>query len=99
MKESEIPAAKRLPLPTRAVVAACNLNQWALDFDGNLQRIKQSIGEAKRRGARYRVGPELEITGYSCEDHFLEQVPMIIKHCKNARLAGELTVRSFVMCE
>ena len=23
-------------------------------------------------GAKYRTGPELEITGYSCEDHFLE---------------------------
>ena len=26
----------------------------------------------KAHGARYRLGPELEITGYSCEDHFLE---------------------------
>ena len=24
-------------------------------------------------GATYRLGPELEITGYSCEDHFFEQ--------------------------
>ena len=24
------------------------------------------------RGCTYRVGPELEICGYSCEDHFLE---------------------------
>lgn len=23
-------------------------------------------------GAKYRIGPELEISGYSCEDHFLE---------------------------
>jgi len=23
-------------------------------------------------GASYRIGPELEITGYSCEDHFFE---------------------------
>ena len=23
-------------------------------------------------GCTYRVGPELEITGYSCEDHFYE---------------------------
>ena len=23
-------------------------------------------------GAAYRLGPELEISGYSCEDHFLE---------------------------
>lgn len=54
-------------------VATCNLNQWALDFDGNLERILASIREAKARGARYRVGPELEVCGYGCEDHFLEQ--------------------------
>jgi NAD+ synthase (glutamine-hydrolysing) len=54
-------------------VATCNLNQWALDFDGNLERIVTSIKEAKEKGATYRVGPELEICGYGCEDHFLEQ--------------------------
>jgi len=54
-------------------VATCNLNQWALDFDGNMQRILQSCQEAKRKGATYRLGPELEISGYGCEDHFLEQ--------------------------
>jgi NAD+ synthase (glutamine-hydrolysing) len=55
-----------------ATLATCNLNQWALDFDGNLARIRASIAEAKARGARYRLGPELEVTGYGCEDHFLE---------------------------
>eukprot|EP00756_Hemistasia_phaeocysticola_P006332 Hpha_TRINITY_DN13778_c0_g1::TRINITY_DN13778_c0_g1_i5::g.142281::m.142281/K01950/E6.3.5.1, NADSYN1, QNS1, nadE; NAD+ synthase (glutamine-hydrolysing) len=54
------------------VVATCNLDQWALDFEGNLKRIKESIRRAKAAGARLRVGPELETTGYSCEDHFLE---------------------------
>lgn len=44
-----------------AVVATCNLNQWSLDFDGNVERIEESIREAKRQGARYRVGPELEV--------------------------------------
>jgi NAD+ synthase (glutamine-hydrolysing) len=55
-----------------ATLATCNLNQWALDFDGNLARIRASIAEAKARGARFRLGPELEVTGYGCEDHFLE---------------------------
>lgn len=55
-----------------ATLATCNLNQWALDFDGNLARIRASIAEAKAHGARYRLGPELEVTGYGCEDHFLE---------------------------
>ena len=56
----------------KATLATCNLNQWSLDFEGNTARIIESIEIAKARGARYRLGPELEITGYSCEDHFLE---------------------------
>ena len=39
-----------------AILATCNLNQWALDFGGNLQRVIDSIAEAKRQGARYRGG-------------------------------------------
>ena len=53
-------------------LATCNLNQWAMDFEGNLNRIRQSIAKAKAQGAKYRVGPELEVTGYGCEDHFFE---------------------------
>lgn len=60
-------------MSTLVTLATCNLNQWALDFDGNLERIVASINEAKVRGATYRVGPELEVCGYGCEDHFLEQ--------------------------
>ncbi|GJP63540.1 hypothetical protein CLOP_g20605 [Closterium sp. NIES-67] len=55
-----------------ATFATCALNQWAMDFEGNTNRIIASIREAKARGASYRIGPELEITGYGCEDHFLE---------------------------
>ena len=54
-------------------VATCNLNQFALDFNGNLERVKESITIAKESGAKYRLGPELEISGYGCEDHFKEQ--------------------------
>ncbi|KAF5815929.1 putative NAD(+) synthase (glutamine-hydrolyzing) [Helianthus annuus] len=53
-------------------VATCNLNQWAMEFDSNLKNIKESIVRAKEAGAVIRLGPELEITGYGCEDHFLE---------------------------
>ncbi|KAI8975354.1 hypothetical protein BDF20DRAFT_878131 [Mycotypha africana] len=53
-------------------LATCSLNQWALDFEGNLKRILESIRVAKERGAKLRVGPELEVTGYGCQDHFLE---------------------------
>jgi len=55
-----------------ATVAVCCLNQWALDFDGNKRRILESIETAKQLNATYRSGPELEICGYSCEDHFHE---------------------------
>ncbi|KAJ2160337.1 glutamine-dependent NAD(+) synthetase [Coemansia sp. RSA 552] len=54
-------------------VATCTLNQWALDFDGNYARIRESILQAKAQNARLRVGPELEIPGYGCYDHFLER--------------------------
>ncbi|KAL0567643.1 glutamine-dependent NAD(+) synthetase [Marasmius crinis-equi] len=53
-------------------LSRCSLNQWALDFQGNLERIMASISIAKKRGATLRVGPELEIPGYGCLDHFLE---------------------------
>ncbi|XP_028774677.1 glutamine-dependent NAD(+) synthetase [Neltuma alba] len=53
-------------------VATCNLNQWAMDFDCNTKHIKESIAKAKEAGAVIRLGPELEVTGYGCEDHFLE---------------------------
>lgn len=44
------------------IVAACALNQWALDWEGNVARIKESIRIAKSKGARLRVGPELEVS-------------------------------------
>lgn len=59
-------------MPKLAKVATCNLNQWAMDFDGNLERIRESIKIAKAAGATFRVGSELEVSGYGCEDHFLE---------------------------
>ena len=53
-------------------VSVCTLNQLALDFDGNLRRIIESIEESQRQGATIRIGPELEVTGYGCEDAFYE---------------------------
>ena len=60
-------------------VATCNLNQWALDFDGNCQRVLESCRQAKAAGASFRLGPELELSGYGCEDHFYELDT--IDHC------------------
>lgn len=59
-------------MPRIVTLATCSLNQWALDFDGNYERIRRSILEAKAKGASYRLGPELEISGYGCNDHFYE---------------------------
>ncbi|XP_057192116.1 glutamine-dependent NAD(+) synthetase [Triplophysa rosa] len=56
----------------KVTLATCSLNQWALDFNGNLSRILKSIEIAKKEGAKYRLGPELEICGYGCADHFYE---------------------------
>ncbi|KAK2173886.1 hypothetical protein NP493_843g01010 [Ridgeia piscesae] len=56
----------------KVILATCSLNQWAMDFEGNMRRIMRSIAEAKSRHATYRLGPELEITGYGCSDHFYE---------------------------
>jgi NAD+ synthase (glutamine-hydrolysing) len=73
-------------------LAACNLNQWALDFEGNLQRTAESIRIARAAGARYRLGSELELSGYGCEDAFLEGDT--IRHsweCLAEILRGDLT--------
>ncbi|CAG7733885.1 unnamed protein product, partial [Allacma fusca] len=56
-----------------ATVSATCLNQFPLDFHGNLQRILRSIEISKQQGSRFRCGPELEISGYNCEDFFYEQ--------------------------
>jgi hypothetical protein len=39
----------------QATLATCSLNQWAMDFEGNLKRILESIRQAKQAGATYRV--------------------------------------------
>ncbi|KAI9867196.1 MAG: glutamine-dependent NAD(+) synthetase [Trichoglossum hirsutum] len=78
-------------MPNYMTLATCNLNQWALDWEGNVERVissiqiarakggktkpvfrRRRIPKANRHAATLRVGPELEITGYGCYDHFLE---------------------------
>jgi len=43
-----------------------------MDFEGNKQRIIESIKKCIDEEASIRLGPELEISGYGCDDHFLE---------------------------
>lgn len=45
----------------KVIASVSTLNQWALDFQGNYERIVRSIHLAKQEGARLRTGPELEV--------------------------------------
>ncbi|XP_019375000.1 PREDICTED: glutamine-dependent NAD(+) synthetase isoform X3 [Gavialis gangeticus] len=81
----------------RAVtVATCALNQWALDFDGNLERILRSIEIAKHKGARYRLGPELEICGYGCSDHYYESDTLLHSFQVLAKLLESPAVQDII---
>jgi NAD+ synthase (glutamine-hydrolysing) len=53
-------------------IATGNFNQDAMGFDKNLNNLRRGIISAKVQGATIFVSSELAITGYSCEDHFLE---------------------------
>lgn len=67
------------PIPgTRCIVATCALDQWALDFDGNQDRIAESIRRAKAAGATYRLGMRIQdvsryITSYALIDLHLRR--------------------------
>lgn len=61
------------PPPPRERHLTYSRHHRALAFDVNLENIKESIRVAKAAGCTFRTGPELEITGYGCQDHFLEQ--------------------------
>jgi len=63
----------------RVRAAQVSLNQTAIDFEGNKNRIIESIKKAKAMGCRFRTCQENEIPGYSCEDHFKELDTY--KHC------------------
>lgn len=52
-------------------IGLCSLNNDPLDFKNNFRKIHKSIEECKQLNCSIRVGGELEISGYACEDHFL----------------------------
>ncbi len=52
------------------VGAGC-LNQIPLDWSGNRRRILDAISQARAAEVSVLCLPELAITGYGCEDHFL----------------------------
>lgn len=51
-------------------VAAAVLNQTPLDWEHNIQNIRQAIQEARHEGVSLLCLPEMCITGYGCEDAF-----------------------------
>ena len=53
-------------------IGLCSLNNDPLDFKKNYKNIMDSIEECKKLNCSIRIGGELEISGYACEDHFLE---------------------------
>lgn len=57
-----------------------------MSFNHNMKNIIKSIEIAKSYGASYRLGPELEVSGYGCEDHFFELDT--VKH--SWRVLGEI---------
>ncbi|KAE9417480.1 hypothetical protein Angca_005993, partial [Angiostrongylus cantonensis] len=56
----------------RVHLSVCTVYNWALDFEGNLQRILTTCEDANRCGPRLLLGPELEIPGYGCAYHFFK---------------------------
>lgn len=52
-------------------VAGASLNQTPLDWEGNIENIKNAIQAAKAEQVDLLCLPELCITGYGCEDTFL----------------------------
>jgi len=52
-------------------VSAISLNQTALDWQGNFQRISDSLNEARRQGSQLILFPEMSLCGYGCEDVLL----------------------------
>ena len=39
-----------LKMPRKVTIATCSLSQWAMDFEGNLRRILESVRLAKELG-------------------------------------------------
>lgn len=70
-------------VPRTAHVAAASLNQTVGDWAGNRARIVRAIAEARGRGARLIVLPELCISGYSLGDR-------LVRHGTLARSWGSV---------
>lgn len=68
-----------------------------LGLQGGLERILLSIKKAKEAKATLRVGPELEITGYGCLDHFLESDTFLHSWEMIARILKDPSCRDIIL--
>jgi NAD+ synthase (glutamine-hydrolysing) len=84
------------------ILAAAALNQTPLDWDNNLNNIRNAIGTARKSKADLLLLPELCITGYGCEDLFLsnwlpeeafEKLLQIKNWCEDITVAVGLPIR------
>ncbi|WP_026462989.1 NAD(+) synthase [Adhaeribacter aquaticus] len=85
-------------------IAGAALNQTPIDWQNNLQNIKDAIEEAKSQQVAILCLPELSITGYGCEDLFLsswlpvsafEKLLIIKEWCDGITVCLGLPVRAF----
>src|SRR3954470_2708822 len=56
----------------RIRIAACQINTFVGDLDGNANRILDALREAEQAGADIALFPELALTGYPPEDLLLK---------------------------
>jgi NAD+ synthase (glutamine-hydrolysing) len=54
-------------------LALCQINATVGDLDGNAERVREGIEQAKRAGAELVLFPELALTGYPPEDLLLRE--------------------------
>jgi NAD+ synthase (glutamine-hydrolysing) len=79
-------------------ISNCTLNQFVLDFEGNKNRIKLAINNAKKLNSTILLLPELVTSGYSCEDHFYEyetymlSMDIIREICNDPNLTKDIMV-------
>ncbi len=62
-----------MPTPSHVHVAAVALDQTVGDWSGNANRVIGAIHEARHRGARVLLTPELSLSGYSLGDRVLRR--------------------------
>ena len=54
-------------------IGTATVNQTPLDWQGNINRLKMAICQARSQGIQILCLPELSVTGYGCEDLFLSK--------------------------